>query len=67
MWLALWFEFGIVSPTLRLLQQSGGIPAVIVGLGSIEQAHKPDEFIEINQIARCESFMQRLLDEVSAG
>jgi acetylornithine deacetylase len=67
MWLALWFEFGIVSPTLRLLQQSGGIPAVIVGLGSIEQAHKPDEFIEINQIARFESFMQRLLDEVSAG
>jgi acetylornithine deacetylase len=67
MWLALWFEFGIVSPTLRLLQQSGGIPAVIVGLGSIEQAHKPDEFIEINQIARFESFMQRLLDEVRAG
>jgi acetylornithine deacetylase len=67
MWLALWFEFGIVSPTLRLLQQSGGIPAVIVGLGSIEQARKPDEFIEINQIARFESFMQRLLDEVRAG
>ena len=67
MCLALWFEFGIVSPTLRLLQQSGGIPAVIVGLGSIEQAHKPDEFIEINQIARFESFMQRLLDEVRAG
>jgi acetylornithine deacetylase len=67
MWLALWFEFGIVSPTPRRLQQSGGIPAVIVGLGSIEQAHKPDEFIEINQIARFESFMQRLLDEVRAG
>jgi hypothetical protein len=28
LWLALWFEFGIVSPTPRHLQQSGGIPTV---------------------------------------
>jgi len=67
LWFALRFEFGIVSPTPQHLQQSGGIPTVIVGLGSIEQAHKPDEFIEIDQIARCESFMHRLLDEIRAG
>jgi len=47
-----------------LFQERGGIPTVIVGPGSIEQAHKPDEFIEIDQIARCESFMVRLMDEI---
>ena len=43
-----------------------GIPAVICGPGSIEQAHKPDEFISLEQVALCERFMIRLLDRVSA-
>ena len=43
-----------------------GIPAVICGPGSIEQAHKPDEFISLEQVALCERFMTRLLDRVSA-
>jgi acetylornithine deacetylase len=47
------------------LFQAAGIPAVICGPGSIDQAHKPDEFIELAQIARCEAFLQRLIDRVS--
>lgn len=35
------------------LFQSAGISAVICGPGSIEQAHKPDEFIAIEQLAAC--------------
>jgi acetylornithine deacetylase len=46
------------------LYQQAGIPTVICGPGSIAQAHKPDEFIEIDQIAQCESFMARLIDRV---
>jgi acetylornithine deacetylase len=46
------------------LYQQAGIPTVICGPGSIAQAHKPDEFIEIAQIAQCESFMSRLIDRV---
>ena len=49
------------------LFQDGGIPAVICGPGSIEQAHKPDEFIALEQIGLCERFMGRLLDRVSAA
>ncbi|EWY38896.1 acetylornithine deacetylase [Skermanella stibiiresistens SB22] len=49
-----------------LFQQMGGIPTVIVGPGSIEQAHKPDEFITVDQIGRCERFMRRLLDQLTA-
>jgi acetylornithine deacetylase len=41
-----------------------GIPAVVCGPGSIEQAHKPDEFIALDQLAQCERFLDRLLDHV---
>jgi acetylornithine deacetylase len=42
------------------LFQSIGIPAVICGPGNIEQAHKPDEFIAVEQLALCETFLMRL-------
>jgi acetylornithine deacetylase len=40
--------------------QKAGIPTVVCGPGSIEQAHKPDEFIELAQISACLAFMRRL-------
>jgi acetylornithine deacetylase len=48
------------------LFQAAGIPTVVCGPGSIEQAHKPDEFIELDQIFQCEEFIQRLFDRVTA-
>ena len=42
-----------------------GIPTVICGPGSIDQAHKPDEFVALEQIARCETFLRRLVDRLS--
>ncbi len=44
------------------LFQEIGIPAVICGPGSIEQAHKPDEYIEVSELRKCEQFMKRLMD-----
>ena len=35
------------------LFQEIGISTVVCGPGSIEQAHKVDEFIELNQIKKC--------------
>lgn len=46
--------------------QEAGIPTIICGPGSIDQAHKADEFITLDQVARCERFLWRLLDEVGA-
>ena len=43
------------------LFQQIGIPAIIVGPGSIEQAHKPDEYIDKSELRKCEAFMARLL------
>lgn len=42
------------------LFQNAGIPTVICGPGHIEQAHKPDEFIEIAQLDACEGFLRKL-------
>ena len=38
----------------------GGIPAVLAGPGDIAQAHKPDEFVAVAQLAECLDFMSRL-------
>ncbi len=48
------------------LFHESGIPAVICGPGSIAQAHKPDEFVSLEQVTLCERFMSRLLDRISA-
>ncbi|MBB6123433.1 acetylornithine deacetylase [Sphingobium subterraneum] len=40
--------------------QNAGVPAIICGPGSIEQAHRADEFIDIDQIAQCEAFIDAL-------
>lgn len=48
------------------LYQGLGIPTVICGPGCIDQAHKPDEFIEISQLDACVRFMERLLDRLGA-
>ncbi|MBI2769606.1 MAG: acetylornithine deacetylase [Burkholderiales bacterium] len=42
-----------------LFKQSG-IPTVVCGPGSITQAHQPDEFVSLAQLARCEAFMRGL-------
>jgi acetylornithine deacetylase len=39
---------------------SAGIPTVVMGPVSIEQAHKPDEYISYAQVAACEAFFARL-------
>ncbi|MBK5105479.1 MAG: acetylornithine deacetylase [Burkholderiales bacterium] len=49
------------------LFQQAGIPAIICGPGSIAQAHKPDEYVTLEQVALCESFMERLLEQMCAG
>jgi len=43
------------------LFQASGIPTVLIGPGSIEQAHRPNEHISMGQIAECEMFMQKLI------
>ena len=48
------------------LFSESGMPSVVCGPGSITQAHKPDEFITLAEIVRCEAFIGGLVERVSA-
>ena len=44
------------------LFQKMGVPTVICGPGDIAEAHRPNEFVALEQLAQCEAFMNRILD-----
>lgn len=46
--------------------QEAGVSSVICGPGSISQAHRPDEYIEVSQIEAGARFITRLVDFVGA-
>lgn len=46
--------------------QNYGIPAVICGPGSIEQAHRPDEFCALSELAACEAFLRKVIAKACA-
>ena len=45
--------------------QGAGFSTVICGPGSIDQAHQPDEYVEISQMERGAAFMRRLVEDLS--
>ena len=44
-----------------------GVPTVICGPGSMAQGHKPDEFVSVEQMARCEAMLAALVAACEAG
>ena len=46
--------------------QEAGVPTFICGPGYIGQAHKADEFLMHDQIEKCEKFLWKLVDHVTA-
>jgi len=44
------------------LFQAAGIPSVICGPGNIEQAHRPDEYVALEQLDQCERFLTALIE-----
>src|SRR6202790_1408478 len=44
------------------LFQKMGVPTVICGPGDIAEAHRPNEFVALEQLAQCEAFMNRILE-----
>lgn len=40
-------------------------PTVVCGPGSMAQGHKPDEYVSIDQMRRCEAMLGRLIDRLS--
>ena len=50
-----------------LFRKRLGVPTVVCGPGSMDQGHKPDEFISVDQMRRCDAMMDRLLDKLTAA
>ncbi|MCH8520824.1 acetylornithine deacetylase [Glycocaulis sp.] len=46
--------------------QDGGFSSVICGPGHIDQAHQPDEFVEVSQLEACLAFLKKLEQRLSA-
>jgi acetylornithine deacetylase len=49
------------------LYQKAGIPAIVCGPGSIDVAHKPDEYITRAELAEGQKFLDRLIDWAATG
>jgi acetylornithine deacetylase len=45
--------------------QSAGIATIVCGPGNVNQAHQPDEFIEIVEIEKCIGFLRALAESLS--
>ena len=47
--------------------KQSGIRTVVCGPGSIQQAHQPDEYVSLEQLARCARFMRGLAETREIG
>jgi acetylornithine deacetylase len=68
-WVALFCgsrEFGTVAfGTEGGLFDQAGIPTVVCGPGSMDQGHKPDEFVSLSQMAECDQMLGRVANFVT--
>ena len=46
--------------------QRAGIAAVICGPGSIDQAHKADEFVALGELTKCETFLRKVIAKAAS-
>ncbi|MCZ7080155.1 M20/M25/M40 family metallo-hydrolase, partial [Salmonella enterica] len=61
-------EFGTVAfGTEGGLFNQSGIPTVVCGPGSMEQGHKPDEFVSQEQLDGCDAMLVRLMEWLQRG
>jgi acetylornithine deacetylase len=58
--------FKVAYATEAGLFQAAQIPTIVCGPGSIEQAHRPNEYITIEQLNQCEQFLLKLAQKFYA-
>ena len=50
-----------------LFDRDLGVPTVVCGPGSMAQGHKPDEFISLEQLGKCDAMLEALLARLRTG
>jgi len=58
--------FAVSYGTEAGIFQEAGIPTIVCGPGSIDQAHKPDEFVAVSEIEKCTQFLRGIVGELTA-
>ena len=59
-------DFGTVAfGTEGGLFDQAGIATVVCGPGSMDQGHKPDEFVSVEQLKACDAMLLRLVEHLS--
>ncbi|RUU78416.1 M20/M25/M40 family metallo-hydrolase, partial [Mesorhizobium sp. M7A.F.Ca.MR.362.00.0.0] len=48
-----------------LFSRDLGTPTVVCGPGSMAQGHKPDEFVSVEQMRRCDGMLEKLLQRLA--
>ena len=46
------------------LFQACNIPTIVCGPGSIEQAHRPDEFVSVAQLEQCRQLLAAVIQKI---
>ena len=65
-WLSGSTDFGTVAyGTEGGLYMQSGIPSIVCGPGSMDQGHKPDEFVTVAQLDGCDAMLRRLAQHLS--
>jgi acetylornithine deacetylase len=49
------------------LFEAAGVPSIVCGPGNIEQAHKANEYVSLEQLAACEAFLAKFIHSMSVG
>jgi acetylornithine deacetylase len=49
-----------------LFKETLGLPAIVCGPGSIDRAHKPDEYVTIDELAACDAFLDNMIETLCA-
>lgn len=44
---------------------NAGVPSIVCGPGNIEQAHKANEYVSLEQLAQCEAFLGKFIHSMS--
>ncbi len=47
------------------LFHDAGVPSILCGPGHIAQAHQPNEWVTLEQVAQCEAFLRRLVHKLA--
>ncbi len=45
-----------------LFEETLSLPTIVCGPGSIDRAHKPDEYVTISELEACDAFLDRMIE-----